>query len=70
MGNAAFEDAAAGGAPSTFAAGALETSGAGVDSVLPVRHPSGTVATVAAPTEMANRTKKVRMAGVLSKVRT
>jgi hypothetical protein len=70
MGNAAGEDAAAEGAPSTFAAGALEVSGAGVDSGLLVRHPTGAVATVAAPTEMANRTKRVRMAGVLSKVRT
>ena len=53
-----------------LAADALGASLSGADSVLPFRHASGAVATVATPTEMANRTKRVRMAGVLSKVRT
>jgi hypothetical protein len=74
MGNAAFEDAAADAAPSVLAAGTPSPAPvpelAPADSVLWVRHASGKVALVSAPTEMASRTKRVRMAGVLSKVRT
>jgi hypothetical protein len=56
----------AAGAPSPAPVPELEPA----DSVLWFRHASGKVALVSAPTEMASRTKRVRMAGVLSKVRT
>jgi hypothetical protein len=68
-GNAAGACAASGATASTLATGALGASPAGAGSLL-VRHATGSAATAAAPTEMAIRTKKVRMAGVLSKVRT
>jgi hypothetical protein len=69
-GNAAFEDAEADGAASTLGATALELSAPGAEPELVPWHASGAVATVPTPTEMAQRTKKVRMAGVLSKLRT
>ena len=68
-----FTDAAAEAAPSPLAAGApsavAELEPVGPDSELWRWHAAVT-GTTRAPTEMANRAKKVRMAGVLSKVRT